>query len=278
MGWHPERGLIERNWDGYNEGMFVYILALGAPVHAVPPNSWEQWTAPYPELLARRRADAPPRLRAAVRTPVQPHLHRLPRHFRRADAGSGLRLFREQPPRDLCQPRLLHRQPDALGRLFEPHLGPDRLRRAGQLRAAVQGRAANLLRLCRARTAGRAGRARRRHDRADRRARLAAVRARDRDPCRRGSARRPRHAASSTSTASRTASTRASPTRTRSSRPARSIRSTAGSPTDYLGIDQGPILLQAANYRDDFVWKFTRQVPAIRLGLKRAGFTGGWLG
>ena len=47
---------------------------------------------------------------------------------------------------------------------------------------------------------------------------------------------------------------------------------------DYLGIDQGPILLQAANYRDDFVWRYMRQVPAIRLGLKRAGFTGGWLG
>jgi hypothetical protein len=47
---------------------------------------------------------------------------------------------------------------------------------------------------------------------------------------------------------------------------------------DYLGIDQGPILLQAANYRDDFVWKYTRRVPAIRRGLKRAGFTGDWLG
>jgi hypothetical protein len=47
---------------------------------------------------------------------------------------------------------------------------------------------------------------------------------------------------------------------------------------DYLGIDQGPILLQAANYRDDFVWRYMRRVPAIRLGLKRAGFTGGWLG
>ena len=61
-------------------------------------------------------------------------------------------------------------------------------------------------------------------------------------------------------------------------RPGPSIRSTAGSPTDYLGIDQGPILLQAANYRDDFVWRYMRQVPAIRRGLKRAGFTGGWLG
>ena len=46
---------------------------------------------------------------------------------------------------------------------------------------------------------------------------------------------------------------------------------------DYLGIDQGPILLQSANYRDDFVWRMMRRVPAIRRGLRRAGFTGGWL-
>ena len=47
--------------------------------------------------------------------------------------------------------------------------------------------------------------------------------------------------------------------------------------TDYLGIDQGPILLQAANFRDDFVWRHMRRVPAIRRGLIRAGFGGGWL-
>jgi hypothetical protein len=47
---------------------------------------------------------------------------------------------------------------------------------------------------------------------------------------------------------------------------------------DYLGIDQGPILLQAANHRDDFIWRHMRRVPAIRRGLQRAGFTGGWLG
>ena len=39
MGWHPERGLIERNWQGYNEGMCVNILALGAPVHPVPADA-----------------------------------------------------------------------------------------------------------------------------------------------------------------------------------------------------------------------------------------------
>ena len=46
---------------------------------------------------------------------------------------------------------------------------------------------------------------------------------------------------------------------------------------DYLGIDQGPIILQTANYRDDFVWRTMRKVPAIRRGLLRAGFSGGWL-
>src|SRR5205085_10221175 len=30
-----------------NEGMFIYILALGSPTHPVPPNSWDVWTASY---------------------------------------------------------------------------------------------------------------------------------------------------------------------------------------------------------------------------------------
>jgi hypothetical protein len=47
--------------------------------------------------------------------------------------------------------------------------------------------------------------------------------------------------------------------------------------TDYLGLDQGPILLQAANYRDDFIWRYMRRVPSIQRGLKLAGFAGGWL-
>lgn len=45
----------------------------------------------------------------------------------------------------------------------------------------------------------------------------------------------------------------------------------------YLGIDQGPILLMIENYRSGFVWKVMRRNPHIRRGLERAGFTGGWL-
>jgi hypothetical protein len=47
MGWHPEHGLIPANWVGFNEGMFVNILALGSPTHPAPENLWDQWTAPY---------------------------------------------------------------------------------------------------------------------------------------------------------------------------------------------------------------------------------------
>ncbi len=47
--------------------------------------------------------------------------------------------------------------------------------------------------------------------------------------------------------------------------------------TDYLGIDQGPIIAMIENYRSDLVWKTMRKNPYIINGLKRAGFTGGWL-
>ena len=46
---------------------------------------------------------------------------------------------------------------------------------------------------------------------------------------------------------------------------------------DYLGIDQGPILLMAENLRTGFIWNLMKKNPHIRRGLVRAGFTGGWL-
>jgi hypothetical protein len=46
---------------------------------------------------------------------------------------------------------------------------------------------------------------------------------------------------------------------------------------DYLGIDQGPILLMIENYRSGMIWDLIRQSPYIVQGLCRAGFSGGWL-
>jgi predicted esterase len=46
---------------------------------------------------------------------------------------------------------------------------------------------------------------------------------------------------------------------------------------DYLGIDQGPILLMIENYRTGLIWRLMQRNPHIQNGLKRAGFGGGWL-
>ncbi|RWA70270.1 glucoamylase family protein [Mesorhizobium sp.] len=46
---------------------------------------------------------------------------------------------------------------------------------------------------------------------------------------------------------------------------------------DHIGINQGPIALMIENYRSDFLWRLMRRVPAITTGLRRAGFSGGWL-
>jgi hypothetical protein len=47
--------------------------------------------------------------------------------------------------------------------------------------------------------------------------------------------------------------------------------------SDYIGIDQGPILLMIENYRTGLIWKYMRKNPYIISGLKKAGFSGGWL-
>ncbi len=49
MGWHPESGMIPHDWKGYNEAMMVYILALGSPTHPVGADAWEVWTRSYDE-------------------------------------------------------------------------------------------------------------------------------------------------------------------------------------------------------------------------------------
>jgi hypothetical protein len=47
MGWYPEHGYLPYDWEGYNEGMLVYILALGSPTQAVGDDAWSAWTKSY---------------------------------------------------------------------------------------------------------------------------------------------------------------------------------------------------------------------------------------
>lgn len=48
MGWKPETGFSTfGNWVGYNEAMILYLLALGSPTHPVPSYTWTTWTSNY---------------------------------------------------------------------------------------------------------------------------------------------------------------------------------------------------------------------------------------
>jgi hypothetical protein len=44
-----------------------------------------------------------------------------------------------------------------------------------------------------------------------------------------------------------------------------------------FGIDQGPVVLMIENYRSGLIWDIMRRSSPVVTGLRRAGFTGGWL-
>lgn len=46
----------------------------------------------------------------------------------------------------------------------------------------------------------------------------------------------------------------------------------------YYGLDQGPVVLMIENYQSGLIWRLMRRCPPIVTGLRRAGFSGGWLG
>jgi hypothetical protein len=47
MGWKPERGFLRSRWVGYNEGLILYVLALGSPTHPVDPPAYAHWLSGY---------------------------------------------------------------------------------------------------------------------------------------------------------------------------------------------------------------------------------------
>ncbi len=46
-GWRPERGFLPYRWEGYDEALILYILALGSPSHPIPPESYAAWLKSY---------------------------------------------------------------------------------------------------------------------------------------------------------------------------------------------------------------------------------------
>ncbi len=55
MAWSPEKGLLNHGWSGYNEGLFLYVLAAGTGMKDVERSyqSWlstYEWKTPYKNL------------------------------------------------------------------------------------------------------------------------------------------------------------------------------------------------------------------------------------
>ncbi|MBB6185984.1 glucoamylase family protein [Rhodanobacter sp. MP7CTX1] len=47
MGWRPESGFLGPCWKGYNEALLLYLLALGSPTHPISAGSYRVWMSGY---------------------------------------------------------------------------------------------------------------------------------------------------------------------------------------------------------------------------------------
>ena len=48
-GWRPEAGagFLPYRWEGYDEALILYLLALGSPTHPIPPECYRAWCSTY---------------------------------------------------------------------------------------------------------------------------------------------------------------------------------------------------------------------------------------
>lgn len=46
-GWYPESGFLPFCWQGYDEALLLYVLGLGSPTHPLSAESYAAWTSTY---------------------------------------------------------------------------------------------------------------------------------------------------------------------------------------------------------------------------------------
>jgi hypothetical protein len=271
MGWHPESGFIKSNWTGYNEAMLLYVLALGSPTHAVGTDVWPAWTKSYPwaTFYGQPHVNFDP-LFGHQYSHVWIDFRGIKDEYMR---GKGIDYF-ENSRRATYANRAYCMANPAKWQDYGPTIwgltacdGPsDTLAngRSGQTRqffsyrargaastqvvddgtiapTAAGGSMAFAPEIC-----------------------VPALRAMK---VKYGSKLYGEYGFRDAF----------NPTYRYPARVANGSTANGWFDIDYLGIDQGPILLMAENLRSGFVWKLMQKNPHIRRGLAKAGFTGGWL-
>jgi hypothetical protein len=276
MGWHPERGLIGRNWDGYNEGMFVYLLGLGAPRHPIPADSWKQWTAPY-DRFWRGTGDTRHLAFAPLFGHQYSHIWIDFRGIRdQSMREAGFDYFENSRRATFANRTYCTANPMCWDGYSRDIWGLTACDGPGDFRLPFKGETRQFFGYA---ARGPLGQPDERDD-----GTIAPTAALGSlpfapeivIPCAEAIRRDyPRTYGQYGFFDSFNPSFRYRDPRVNTG----SVDPASGwVAKDYLGIDQGPILLQIANHRDDFVWRLMRRSSAVRLGLQQAGFTGGWLG
>ncbi|WP_460915576.1 glucoamylase family protein [Spirosoma areae] len=271
MGWHPEKGFIDANWKGYNEAMLLYVLALGSPTHPVGADVWPAWTKTY-DWAAPRWATFQ----------NQPHVNFDPLFghqyshvwidFRGIKdpymAEKGLD-YAENSRRATYANRAYCFENSGNWQDYSPTIwgltacdGPNDTTVANQKFFSYRARGAAIQQIVDDGT-------------------IAPTAAGGSIPfapeiC------LPALQAMKTKYGNKLYGQYGfrdafNPTYRYPSRFANGSTKEGWFDIDYLGIDQGPILLMAENARTNFVWNLMKRNPHIRKGLQRAGFTGGWL-
>jgi hypothetical protein len=277
MGWHPESGLIPASWVGFDEGMFVNILALGSPTHPGPDNLWEQWTAPYPQFW---RGEGPTRRIAFAPLFGHQYSHIFIDFRGIKDAAmreAGFDYFENSRRETYANRAYCIANPMRWRGYSDRIWGLTACDGPGDFRLSYMGETRQFYGYS---ARGPVGEPDGRDD-----GTLAPAAALGSLPFApeivipAAEAMLAQHGSRIFKDYGFLDSFNPSFTFTDVQVETGSVDPQHGwVGKDYLGVDQGPILLQAANYRDDFVWRTMRRVPAIRRGLQRAGFTGGWLG
>jgi len=272
MGWYPESGFHTFDWRGYNEAMLLYVLALASPTHPVAPEAWDAWTSTYVWGTFEGR----PHVGFA---PLFGHQYShtfidfrgIHDDYMRA---RGIDYFENARRGTLAQRDYAIRNPDGWRGYSDSIWGLTASDGPADIRLTIDGREREF------------------HTYWARGAAFGEIR----DdgtiaPTAAGSsiaftpelsaralvAMRERYGDSLFSTygfldAFNPTFTAAVPVQH-----GRVVPGMGWIDYDYLGIDQGPLLLMTENHRTGLVWRYMRRHPTIILGLRRAGFTGGWL-
>lgn len=272
MAWRPERGFGEWDYEGYDEAMLLYALALGSPTHPIPEQAWSAFTSTYRWLTfqGREHVNFAP-LFGHQYSHVWIDFRGIQDAYMR---GRGIDYFENSRRATLAQRAYAIANPNGWQGYGENIWGLTASDGPGNFSASINGRTVELHGYwARGAAAG--------DIRDD--GTIAPTAAGGSVPF------APEIAIPALRQMHRTLGTwlygeygfrdsfNLSLAGVASTPRGRVIPGIGWFNEDYLGIDQGPILLMIENHRTGFVWDVMRDNEYITRGLCRAGFTGGWL-